>query len=85
LEVFGSPARTPAYLGSHVVHGPASENLHNFGSYRTAAWGSASPREADMPTDDALSVFPVAEPLSRYATSDAGAPRKGAAEAPRSQ
>ena len=29
LEVFGSPARTPAYLGSHVVHGPASENLHN--------------------------------------------------------
>src|SRR6516162_7165597 len=28
LEVFGSPARTPAYLGSHVVHGPASENLH---------------------------------------------------------
>src|SRR6516225_3544936 len=31
LEVFGSPARTPAYLGSHVVHGPASENLHNSG------------------------------------------------------
>ena len=31
LEVFGSPARTPAYLGSHVVHGPASENLHTSG------------------------------------------------------
>jgi len=48
LEVFGSPARTPAYLGSHVVHGPASENLHKLGSYRIASLASASPQKADV-------------------------------------
>jgi len=48
LEVFGSPARTPAYLGSHVVHGPASENLHNLGSYRNAILPAGSPHKADM-------------------------------------
>jgi len=39
LEVFGSPARTPAYLGSHVVHGPASENLHKSGCEQVQQFG----------------------------------------------
>ena len=28
LEVFGSPALAPVYVGKPVVYGPASENLH---------------------------------------------------------
>src|SRR5262252_2564887 len=61
LEVFGSPARTPAYLGSHVVHGPASENLHMSTHYHYAASRSAVP-----PTSRHKSPPKIPEPIHRH-------------------